>query len=139
MIPGLADPYCTLAYADGVNDQSSDWAAASTAERDDALQWSRVYQDAVYSYTVVIDDPAPDALQTANALLAVYQLRGELFTNATTSGVVEESVKAGSVESSVKYASASGWDDPAPEVTMLLTTYAVPTTSEVLNATLIRT
>ena len=138
MISGLPDPYCTLVYADDINDQSSDWSAASTADREDALQWGRVYQDSAYTYSVTIDDPAPDALQTANAILADYHLRGELFTADGSTNVIASSVKAGSVESSVEYASATGWSDPAPEVTMLLTGYASPTTSEVLTAKLLR-
>ena len=78
MIPGLPTPYCDLAHAETVNGGGEVWDAATEDEKDLALQWARVYMDAVYTYTVEFEeDAAPETIQTANALLAVYQIEGE--------------------------------------------------------------
>lgn len=142
MVPGLPTAYCDVAYAETINGGGEVWDAVNETEKENALQWARVYMDAVYTYTVEFEeDAAPETIQTANALLAVYQLQGELFPATDTSrGTTMKRVKAGPVESEVEYDPylSSNWVDPAPYVTMLLSEYATSTSSGSSNVFLVR-
>lgn len=110
--------YCTIAEADVYLALNYDWAAYSSDEKQSYLDWGRIYIDSVY--TCLDDDgesyddtTAPDELKHANAIAAVAQSEGSLFSDEKA--VIEESVKAGSVESSKRYAMAEVSTVDVPE------------------------
>ena len=97
-IDGLPEAYCDVAYADNIN-ASSAWVAASTTEKEDSLQWARVYFDD--KYTCNYWDTAPTNVLTANAMLGEeYLLDSSLFFDGETTvpKVKSKFVKAGDVE-----------------------------------------
>jgi hypothetical protein len=121
-------PYVTIPEADAIN-TSPEWIAASSDQKDHALQMGRIYIDANYSCTIDESDPG-DAVKYANAVFGDYSLRGILFPAAGSRGsdkvTIEEKVKAGSVESSEKYATKSDGSikevDPFIDISAVLKT-----------------
>ena len=119
-------PYVTIPEADAIN-ISPEWVAASSEQKDHALQMGRIYIDANYSCRIDESDPG-DAVKYANAVFGDYSLRGILFPSAGSRGsdkvTIEEKVKAGSVESLEKYATGAGGAvigvDPFKDITAVL-------------------
>jgi len=123
-IAGLPESFATVAYADGIN-LSAPWPTATTAQKENSLQWARVYIEK--TYRVLFDKSYPsDAVKTANSMLANEDLTTPLF-NAESAGKPQKGlkktrVKAGPAEAEREYDTnrSSLWVDPFPEITALL-------------------
>lgn len=119
----MADPYCTVAEADVYLALDLDnWIALSTAEKEDALFWGRVYIDGMWTCTdengdAYDDTTAPDALKRANAIAANAHSQGKIYSSETE--VSEVRVKAGSVESAKKFAVPTSSTVDVPEIAQI--------------------
>lgn len=110
----LATPYCTVLEADVFLSTSSIWNSATTAEKEQALFWGRVWLDANFTCPDLALDPdnPSETVKYANALLAEDYLDGTLTDNENTSsgvtGVKRLMQKAGSVEQETEYFEGGG-------------------------------
>lgn len=124
----LQSGYATVAYANVVNINSTEWGRASVSEKEYALSISRNYIDSTYTCST-LTDPYPDEVMTANSMLADQYLKGNLFKIDDTSGkLVQKEVKAGPVTVKKEYAgryqgSVKPRPDQFPEVTTLISGY----------------
>jgi len=132
-VSGLALPYCTVDYANAILGTSNgDWLGLNASQKEESLQWGRIYLDTTYSCLPwpVDEDGAyievvPDAVQTANAYAAGAYLEGLYFLveDGSLRGRTRVEVRAGSVMSRVDYdayLASFGWDDPTPLITAIL-------------------
>ena len=133
-IPTNVTPYATVAEADAlINPNSDAWIGALPDAKLEALQQGRIYIDLYY--TCNISDPTDQNVKDANILLAEKHVTQNIFGRQTGKGPLsEETVKAGSVASTKKYAVSSqgsqAWIDPFPEITALLAQDGVCTLSK---------
>ena len=132
-IAGLPLPYCTTEYADAIIGLTSgDWLGLSSDQKEEALQWGRIYLDNTYACLPWPEEddedyllPVPEAVQTANAYAAVEYLEGTYFLveDGTLRGRTRVEVAAGSVMSRTDYdayINSYGWNDPSPVITAVL-------------------
>ena len=149
-VSGLAAPYCTSAYADTILGLGNgDWLGLSSSQKDEALQWGRVYLDATYSclpWDEEEEPVIPDAVQTANAYAAGYYLDGLYFLTEDGSlrGRTRVEVAAGSVMSRTDYdayLATYGWNDPTPLISAILaaTLQCYANKGSISSAKLVRT
>ena len=120
--------YISVADADIILADSSEWMGSTTERKELAISWGRIYIDT--NYSCVIDETAPsDSVQYANALFADQYVKGSLYSSqgerADSKTTVSETTKAGSVEVSETYAvnNASGnvvQSDPFPDISAIL-------------------
>lgn len=119
--PALPTPYVSNANADTVNAGVTEWDAATESQQDAALSYGRSFIDSRYTCETFDEDDAPAEIQMANALFAVEYLKGTLYAEPETN-VVEQSVKAGEVETRKRFARSGGTStiDPFPAITAIL-------------------
>ena len=148
-VSGLALPYCTTDYANSILGLSNgDWLGLNASQKEEALQWGRVYLDGTYSCLPwdETESEVPEAVQTANAYAAGYYLEGLYFLTEDGSlrGRTRVEVAAGSVMSRTDYdayLSTYGWNDPSPLISAILaaTLQCYPNKGSITNAKLVRT
>ena len=152
-ISGLPLPYCTAEYASTILGTSNgDWLALSVSQKEEILQWGRVYLDNTYSCLPWPEEgdadyveAVPTAVQTANAYAANAYLEGTYFLveDGSLRGRTRVEVAAGSVMSRTDYdayLSTYGWNDPSPVITAILGAIGCgPTKGSVQSPKLIRT
>lgn len=121
--------------------KSSEWAALTDPQKENALSWGRMYIDGFYTCTPAIDSAAPsDSVQIANALLGDYYAQGKLYPNSGSheADLAGKKIKAGSVEMDKTYATTPGGSpikgDPFPEVTNLLSSVGCTTSRGTTSA-----
>ena len=126
-VQGLPTSYADVAYADSVLLPDEPWASASTPDKEEALQWGRIYIDTQYACDFDEDDPN-DSVKTANSELGNKHLTTALFDSDVAAaenvrrGLTGEKVKAGSVESSKRFDAYASFSkvDRFPDVTAIL-------------------
>ena len=123
-IQGLPTSFADVAYADLIN-LSTPWTTGATADRENALQYARIYMSRTYKFNFDIDNP-PDIVKTANSILANYHLTEDLFRTsrnaAPAKGLKSNKVDADGVLVEKHYDTnrSNSWIDPFPEVTAML-------------------
>jgi len=124
---GFSDGYCDVAYATSLLGTSAPWISTTSVNKEDSLQWGRVYIENTYKVPVNISDTEiNDALKNSNAILANEHLKSDLFLTARSSapekGLIEKTVQATPVKSTKKYDPniSSEWLDPFPQVTAIM-------------------
>jgi len=98
--------YATPIEADQYLRNSDAWLDLDIEVKEDALLQARYFIDARYDFIVEFDPSNPqDEVKYASVLLASgYTSSGVLF-NTSSAGIKKKSVKAGSVDTFVEYAS----------------------------------
>ena len=128
----LKTPYATNSEADAYLSTNVAWLTLTEQDKTDHLLNGRYYIDGKYVCDEIEDgDTVPEEYAYANVLLAESDMSSSIFAVDETAGntIVEKRVKAGQVESEIKYAgnrSTSpklGGVDPYPKVTSLLGEY----------------
>lgn len=145
--------YCTVLYANSVNDSSA-WDDLSVTQKEFAISAGRNFIDSHYACTAKYSDSSssdywdtadyttiPDEIQWANAYLSDQYAIGTLTASSDKSGpITKKKVKAGEVEVETTYqglyASSGGKSkDPFPDVTLMISQYCALGSA---NVTLIR-
>jgi len=124
---GFSDGYCDVSYADSLLVLVTPWISTTVTNKENALQWGRVYIENTYDVPVTItDSEINDALKNANAILGNEHVQEDLFFTARNAapekGLTEKTVQATPVKSTKKYDAniSSEWIDPFPQVTAIL-------------------
>jgi hypothetical protein len=108
---GVTDAYCTLAEADSYLADYSTWNNSTDEQKTEALLSSRYYLDITYSCDLSTTTTIPDELKFANAILANdFIADPTIFDNGPT--VIQERVKADTVESETKYSDIGNKNTP---------------------------
>lgn len=105
MSDALKTPYASQAEADVFLASESVWSAASSTEKDTALQFGRYYIDANFSCPYLDEDDPSESVKFANALYALDYINGALFDTSTGDAIKSKMVKAGPVEVETQYTS----------------------------------
>lgn len=144
----LITAYCTVAEADVIIGEVSEWEALEDQDKETALSWGRVYIDSTYnclsapSSTSDEYDNYQNAIKTADALLGLEYVNGTLFStsNYDTRSVVEKSAQAGSVKVSKKFAASTSdaYLDPYFKITALLAPYCSKSSKTFSTAYVVR-
>lgn len=127
-VQGLEDGFADIAYADSMlGATAKPWASTTDTNKEDALQYARVYMEKTYrDNSFDLDSDFPDYLKTCNSILANEHLSESLFESESNSktemGLTSKSVKADVVETKKEYdpVYSSKWKDPFPSVTAIM-------------------
>lgn len=123
-LTGLPIPYADASYADTIN-LVLPWTTATTNQKDQSLQWGRVYIQQTYNVLFDQDNPS-DAVKTANSMLANENLTTALFEAASAGkpakGLTSTEVDAKGVKTKKSWDAniSNNWIDPFPEITAIL-------------------
>lgn len=140
-IPGVPDGYCDVAYADTVNTATA-WTGATTTVKENAIGYTRVYFDSIYSCIWDSDDGVPDVIQTANAVLAEQYVidSTQFFEVNTKTGLTGTEGAAGSVKTKKTFdpIHANDFVDKFPFITGLVGEYCTIPSSQVSSMAIVR-
>jgi len=111
----LQEAYCTIAEADAFLSDSVIWQAATSAEKDQALFWGRIWIDSNLVCANLDPTVPSENIKYANALLGEDYLDETLLGSggggSTETGVKRKKQKAGSVEQETEFFEGGGGGD----------------------------
>ena len=127
--------YCTVAYANTANENSTTWDDLETAQKELAISMGKSFIDSKYTcsdsddWDITDTTTIPEEIQYANAIMAERYSNGELFdTSDYKSGpIASKKVKAGSVETTTIYAGMYSQSvkstDNNKDITLMISAY----------------